>query len=132
MSTSTITQCTNCNGELTFNPAAQTLDCPFCQSTYTIKGEAIKPEVAMNEAPQLIIPFGFAKEVFDKAALEWLSQGNYTPGDITDSFHAASTKGIYIPLYVWCIDYVLVSPMGNKPGFTVAVDIGEGAKKLAC
>ena len=129
MSNSTsITQCTNCSGELTFNPAAQTLDCHFCNSSYTLKGEPVKAEVAVNEKPQLIIPFAFAKEVFDKAAIQWLSLGDYTPGDVLDSFHDKNTKGIYMPFYLWTIDYAIASPMGSKVAHTTAVDLGTALK----
>ena len=88
----------------------------------------IQDEAAINEAPQLIIPFSFAKEVFDKAALEWLSVGDYTPADVLDSFHNSGTKGIYVPVYIWDIAYVHTSPMGSKTGSITTVTLSEGQK----
>jgi len=123
-----ITNCPNCNGELTFNPGAQALDCTFCNSSFTLQGEAIKTDTKINEAPLLIIPFAFGNDVFYKSALEWLSQGDYTPADVLDNFKNHSTKGIYIPLYVWQISYVETSSSGSRADSINAIDIANGQK----
>jgi hypothetical protein len=127
-SPTSISNCTNCNGNLTFDPSSQTLDCPFCNTTYNLNGEVIKTEIAFSEAQQAIIPFGFGKEVFDKVALTWLSAGDYTPGDILDSFQNYNTKGVYIPLYVWNIDYALATQANGKTEHAVAVMNGNGQR----
>lgn len=114
--TPAITQCPNCNGGLVFNPAAQRLDCPYCRSTYTLQGARISSEAIIKENGQSIIPFSFAKEIFDKGAMQWLSQGDYTPADILDSYRSAASKGMYIPVYLWNIAYLHTSPMGNRTG----------------
>ena len=126
--TTSFTQCTNCNGDLTFNPSSQTLDCPFCNSSFTLKGAPVKKETVINEAPQLLIPFAFGKEVFNKSALEWLSQGEFTPADILNSYYPSATKGIYVPLYLWQISYVITSPAGSKADGTMAINIADGQK----
>ena len=125
----TITQCPNCNGSLVFNPAAQTLDCPYCRSTYTLQGVRISSEAVIKEKATGIIPFSFAKEIFDKAAMEWLSQGEFTPADILDSFHSTASRGEYIPVYLWEIAYIHTSPMGNRTGQLTAIDFAKEQKK---
>jgi hypothetical protein len=127
-STSSITNCPNCNGDLTFNPGEQLLDCAFCKSSFNLKGEAVKTDTVINQAPELIIPFAFGNDAFNKSALEWLSQGDYTPADILDSFNNHVTKGIYIPLYIWQISYIITSPAGSKTDGTVAINIADGQK----
>ena len=124
----TITECPNCNGSLAFNPAAQTLDCPYCKSTYSLTGEKIASEAIIKEKNQSIIPFSFAKEIFDKSALEWLSQGDYTPIDILESFRSSASKGMYIPVYLWDITYIYLSPMGNRTGHVSSTDFAKGQK----
>jgi hypothetical protein len=123
-----ISNCPNCNGDLTFNPGEQILDCTFCKSSFTLKGEAIKTDTKINESPQLIIPFAFGNDVFYKAALEWVSQGDYTPANILDSFNTHAAKGIYIPLYIWQVSYVITSPAGSKNDGLVCVSISDGQK----
>jgi hypothetical protein len=123
-----IRNCANCNYELTFNPAAKTLYCKSCGSVFTLAGDKIKEEVVFSEAPQLMIPFTFNKEVFEKAAIEWLSLGDYTPADILDSFYNYEIKGVYVPLYQWHFDYTLKSPAGIKADFGYFNYFGSGIK----
>ena len=88
----------------------------------------INAEAVINEAAHLIIPFTFNKEVFEKSAIEWVSQGEYTPADILDSLHNNAARGVYIPVYLWQISYIITSPAGNKTGGTMAVNLAEGQK----
>lgn len=88
-------KCSNCGGEVQFDPSTQLTVCNFCGSTFDIK-QAKNVDVI---EPDGIIPFKVTRELFNNSVLDWLSQGDFTPDDVLTGSVLKNISGIYLPFY---------------------------------
>ncbi len=93
--------CSNCGAELLFDPGTQMSNCNFCGSSFEITN-------ANDEAiivPDGILPFSVTIDEYNKKALEWLSEGDYTPDDILGGSQFSSSNGLYLPMFFFTGKY---------------------------
>ncbi len=88
--------CSNCGGQIRFEPSTQLVVCNFCGSSFDI----MKAESVQTESPDSIVPFKITKQQFQRLIFPWLIQGDYTPDDILFSATLQRIDGIYLPFYL--------------------------------
>lgn len=88
-------ECSNCGGEIHFDPDIQLTICSFCGSSFEI--EQAK-EISVAD-PDWIVPFKVSKDGVEKVFLSWIVKGKYTPVDILSFTSVDSLVGIYLPFY---------------------------------
>lgn len=94
-------KCSNCAGEVVFDPGTQLSVCNFCGSSFDIK-QAKSIKVI---EPDGIIPFKVSKDVFNNSVLAWLSEGDFTPDDILSGSSFEKLSGIYLPFFFFAGQY---------------------------
>lgn len=93
--------CSNCGAELLFDPGTQMSNCNFCGSSFEITN-ADEDSVLV---PDGILPFSVISEEYNKKALEWLSEGDYTPDDILGGSQFSTSNGLYLPMFFFTGKY---------------------------
>ncbi|MCJ8210604.1 hypothetical protein MUY27_12875 [Mucilaginibacter sp. RS28] len=94
MAKATANRCTNCGGELAFNPNTNNQKCEYCGSEY-------KPLNKKGEIEQEtgLIPFKIDRYKARKEILKWIVSGDYVPGNILSGTEFGNFEQCYVPVY---------------------------------
>ncbi len=88
--------CKGCGASMSYDASAGTLRCPFCGST-----ELEKQPDAKEIAPQSIVPFVVAQEQAIASMRQWLGNGFWRPGDLSQEAAVVKMTPVYVPYWVF-------------------------------
>ncbi|WDF55451.1 hypothetical protein [Mucilaginibacter sp. KACC 22063] len=89
-----ISKCTNCGGELTFNPDTNVKKCDYCGSEFKVA-----PNADGTESDSAMISFKIQRADFKAAMLKWLAAGKDVPANIISGSLYGPVVQAYIPVY---------------------------------
>ncbi|MBQ8591424.1 MAG: hypothetical protein IJ485_01565 [Lachnospiraceae bacterium] len=94
----TVTQCSNCGGEIQINEYTSSSKCSYC-------GQHIVFDERVTGAyePQLILPFKIGKEDAKKLMRDTFSKKIFAPDSFLSEVKLNSMEGMYVPF--WLYDY---------------------------
>jgi len=88
--------CQGCGASMSYDPAAQTLRCPFCGSEkLDSKGGA------KTLRPHKVVPFTFGREKAIRELKEWLGRGFWRPGDLRELAVVEKMQPVYVPYWAF-------------------------------
>ncbi len=88
--------CRGCGASMSYDASAGALRCPFCGST-----ELEKQPDAKEIAPQGIVPFVVTQEQAITAMRQWLGNGFWRPGDLSQQAAVVKMTPVYVPYWVF-------------------------------
>ena len=88
--------CRGCGASMSFDASAGTLRCPFCGST-----QLEKQADAKEIAPQAVVPFVTTQEQAIAAMRQWLGNGFWRPGDLSQQAAIVKMTPVYVPYWVF-------------------------------
>ncbi len=94
--------CKSCGGTIVSSLNTSASFCPFCGSPALI-GERLTGEFK----PKFLIPFKYSKEDAENAFLKWCKGGRWTPVKFVSKSNIEKLTGIYVPFWLFDIDYQL-------------------------
>ena len=94
--------CKSCGGTIVTSLNTSASFCPFCGSPALI-GERLTGEFK----PKFLIPFKYSKEDAENAFLKWCKGGRWTPVKFVSKSNIEKLTGIYVPFWLFDIDYEL-------------------------
>ena len=94
--------CKSCGGTIVTSLNTSASFCPFCGSPALI-GERLTGEFK----PKFLIPFKYSKEDAENAFLKWCKGGRWTPIKFVSKSNIEKLTGIYVPFWLFDIDYSL-------------------------
>ncbi len=88
--------CRGCGASMSYDASAGTLRCPFCGST-----QLEKQADAKEIAPQAVVPFVITQEQAIAAMRQWLGNGFWRPGDLSQQAAIVKMTPVYVPYWVF-------------------------------
>jgi hypothetical protein len=81
---------------MSYDASAQALRCPFCGST-----DLTSTPDAKAIAPTGVVPFRITREQAAAAMRNWLGQGYWRPGDLSEQALVVKMTPVYVPYWVF-------------------------------
>jgi predicted RNA-binding Zn-ribbon protein involved in translation (DUF1610 family) len=111
--------CRGCGASMSYDASAGALRCPFCGSTQL----TARPD-HREIAPEWVVPFAVERERALQILRQWLGQGFWRPGDLSEQALVVSLTPVYVPYWVfdaqthtyWTAD-TSRTPRGAKSGW---------------
>jgi predicted RNA-binding Zn-ribbon protein involved in translation (DUF1610 family) len=88
--------CRGCGASMSYDASAGTLRCPFCGST-----ELEKQADAKEISPAGIVPFVVTQHQAIAAMRQWLGNGFWRPGDLSQQAAVVKMTAVYVPYWVF-------------------------------
>jgi predicted RNA-binding Zn-ribbon protein involved in translation (DUF1610 family) len=88
--------CRGCGASMSYDASAGTLHCPFCGST-----ELEKQADAKEISPAGIVPFVVTQDQAIAAMRQWLGNGFWRPGDLSQQAAVVKMTAVYVPYWVF-------------------------------
>lgn len=109
--------CPSCGGPLQVGRGTTTVACPFCGAVTSLGGQALVDASvdARHIAARTVDP-----EVFQRALLRWLSEGDYTPDDILQRALVTRHSSVLVPL--WHVKGIFQCRFSAEAGFDHTVE----------
>lgn len=96
--------CKNCDAELLLNDNSSVTICNFCGTPFEVQNQMSQTQSKTTDVCD-VVPFSVTQEQFHRRALEWLSEGDYTPDDILLKSEFKNVRGLYAPVLCVCGDF---------------------------
>lgn len=98
--------CPSCGGELKFDPQTGSVLCLNCDSTFIIDdGSGDMSKGAVPSQSDFIFPFSRTKDDVRRSFVEWVGRIELIPGDIYEQVKIASERAVYVPMFLYNVDY---------------------------
>lgn len=88
--------CEGCGASMSFDPAVQSLRCPYCGST---KLEAEGPRKILK--PEKLIPFEITSQEVEQRLRRYLSGTPFRPNDLLSEGTLVSARAVFVPCWVF-------------------------------
>lgn len=89
-------ECSGCGASMSYDASAGALRCPFCGSEKL----ASRPDARIL-SPQRVVPFALARDAAVAKMRNWLGQGFWRPGDLSQQALVVSMTAVYVPAWVF-------------------------------
>ena len=89
-------ECRGCGASMSYDASAQALRCPFCGSE-----QLEERQDAKTIAPNKVVPFVLSRDVAVSTLRNWLKQGFWRPGDLSDAAIVTKMTAVYVPYWVF-------------------------------
>ena len=92
--------CDRCGAAIHYAPGKQTLECPYCKSSFGMPNQAHDEATTEASGVEYIVPMAINTENARGAMLHFMAtKGNYTPDDIFDHAEMTDVEQYYAPIY---------------------------------
>src|SRR5262245_37743514 len=89
-------ECRSCGASMSYDASAQALRCPFCGSQ-----ELDQREDTKTWAPHRVVPFALPQSTAVAMLRDWLRQGFWRPGDLSEAAIVTKMTAVYVPYWVF-------------------------------
>jgi predicted RNA-binding Zn-ribbon protein involved in translation (DUF1610 family) len=88
--------CSGCGASMSYDARASALRCPFCGSV-----DMVEQKDARVLRPRGVVPFQVTQEQAERSMREWLGQGFWRPGDLSQTAAVTAMRPVYVPYWIF-------------------------------
>ncbi|HEV7224563.1 MAG TPA: zinc ribbon domain-containing protein [Pirellulales bacterium] len=89
-------ECSGCGASMSYDASAGHLRCPFCGSEKL----ASRPDAKVL-SPERVVPFSLRHDQASAKMRNWLGQGFWRPGDLSERALVVSMTAVYVPAWIF-------------------------------
>lgn len=93
--------CRSCGAKIEYAAEQQSLKCLYCGTINEIQ----RPEDALPDAADAIIPMGMSVEALERSAQAYMAQGDFTPDDMLEVAVFTRRERLYVPAHRFIVSY---------------------------
>jgi hypothetical protein len=93
--------CRSCGAKIEYAAEEKSLKCLYCGTV----NEIHRPEDALPDAVDAIIPMGMSVEALERSAQAYMAQGDFTPDDMLEVAVFTRRERLYVPAHRFIVSY---------------------------
>jgi hypothetical protein len=93
--------CRSCGSKIEYAAEEKSLKCLYCGTV----NEIHRPEDALPDAVDAIIPMGMSVEALERSAQAYMAQGDFTPDDMLEVAVFTRRERLYVPAHRFIVSY---------------------------
>ncbi len=93
--------CRSCGAKIEYAAEEKSLKCLYCGTVNEIQ----RPEDALPDAVDAIIPMGMSVEALERSAQAYMAQGDFTPDDMLEVAVFTRRERLYVPAHRFIVSY---------------------------